>query len=133
VWQHGIIPGILTTREIADDVHRDGLDILLDHREVDVEAIDSVLINSKGFGGNNATASILAPHVTRRMLEKRHGKAALAQWQSANEAVQQSAERYHLRTCEEQVQPLYFYDNDVRDGKDLQFAESALTLRGYGT
>jgi acetoacetyl-[acyl-carrier protein] synthase len=133
VWQHGIIPGILTTRQLADDVHREGLDILLDHREVGAENIDAVLLNSKGFGGNNATASVLAPQVTRNMLRKRHGKAALARWEKANEAVQASAERYHQRTCEEQTQPLYFYDHDVRGGDDLSFARDALSLRGYGT
>lgn len=131
IWQYGIIPGILTTKEIADDVHREGLDILLDHREVGPEGIDVALINAKGFGGNNATASVLAPHVTRRMLEKRHGKAALAQWEKANEAVQEAAERYHLRTCEEQIEPMYHYDHDVRDGKDLSFSEGSLSLRGY--
>jgi acetoacetyl-[acyl-carrier protein] synthase len=133
VWQHGIIPGIRTTRQLADDVHREGLDILLDHRDVGGENIDAVLLNSKGFGGNNATASVLAPHITRKMLHKRHGKAALAQWEKTNEAVQASAERYHKRTCEEQVQPLYFYDHDVRSGDDLSFDKDSLSLRGYAT
>ncbi|MDR2212740.1 MAG: beta-ketoacyl synthase [Pseudomonadales bacterium] len=133
VWRHGIIPGILTTGQIAEDVHREGLDILLDHREVGAQNIDAVLLNSKGFGGNNATASILAPHIARRMLQKRHGKAALTQWEKANEAVLEAAERYHQRSNEEPTRPLYFYDHDVRDGGDITFNENSLSLRGYGT
>ncbi|MDR0780998.1 MAG: beta-ketoacyl synthase, partial [Pseudomonadales bacterium] len=133
VWQRGIIPGILTTRQLADDVHREGLDFLLEHREVGAENIDAVLLNSKGFGGNNATAAVLAPHITRNMLQKRHGKAALVHWEKANERVRENAERYHLRSNEEQVQPFYFYDHDVRGGDDLTFTKDSLTLRGYGT
>src|SRR5690606_12915003 len=71
VWKYGIIPGILTTERIADDVHQDNLQFLLQHKEVGVTGMDAVLLNSKGFGGNNATASILAPHVAMRMLNKK--------------------------------------------------------------
>ena len=74
IWQYGILPGILTTKALADDVHTQGLDFLLEHEEVGVNAMDSILLNAKGFGGNNATAAIMSPGVTRRMLEKRHGK-----------------------------------------------------------
>jgi len=131
IWQHGIIPGILTTDKLAEDVSQAGLEFLLQHKEVDKLSIDSAILNAKGFGGNNATASILAPHITRQMLQKRHGNAAVKRWESANEAVKASAESYHLRTCEEQTNPIYFYDNDVRDGKDLQFSADSVSLRGY--
>src|SRR5690606_27632611 len=93
VWQHGVIPGILTTRELAEDVSTAGLDILLQHKQVDPLAIDAAILNAKGFGGNNATASLLAPHVTRRMLEKRHGRSAMTQWQHHNEDVTAGIER----------------------------------------
>ena len=35
--------------------------------------MDIAFINSKGFGGNNATATVLSPKVTMQMLAKRHG------------------------------------------------------------
>ncbi|HWK53026.1 MAG TPA: beta-ketoacyl synthase [Hyphomicrobiales bacterium] len=132
VWRHGVIPGILTTGALADDVSREGLDILLAHRECGAQAMDAALLNSKGFGGNNATASILAPHVTRRMLEKRHGKAALQAWRQRNEAVEEMAESYHVKVSREVARPLYRYDYDVREGSDLSFGAEGLTLRGYG-
>ena len=50
IWQYGILPGILTTKALADDVHTQGLDFLLEHEEVGVNAIDSILLNAKGFG-----------------------------------------------------------------------------------
>ena len=62
IFRHGIIPGILTIDGQADDVSHDRLNFLTRHRTVERQALDAVLINSKGFGGNNASASILAPH-----------------------------------------------------------------------
>jgi acetoacetyl-[acyl-carrier protein] synthase len=131
VWKHGIIPGILTTRELADDVSSKNLDILLQHKQVDPLALDSAILNAKGFGGNNATASILSPAVTQRMLEKRHGKKALAQWQHGNEKVAAATEQYHYLCSHQHIEPMYHYDHDVRDGKDLRFGKDDLTLRGY--
>lgn len=132
VWKHGVIPGILTTQQLADDVTRESLDFLLQHREVDPLSLDSALLNSKGFGGNNATASILSPATTTRMLGKKHGAAALKQWQQRNEAVQASSAAYEQRTLREHTLPLYRYDYDVKDGsKDLSFSNDKLQLRGY--
>lgn len=133
VWAHGIIPGILTTRELADDVSTEGLDILLAHKEVGAEGMDAAILNSKGFGGNNATASILSPTITRNMLARKHGKAALAAWQHRNEAISETAAAYDERASHEQVPSIYKYDHDVREGSDLQFAGNSLALRGYAT
>ncbi|MDY6983836.1 MAG: beta-ketoacyl synthase [Pseudomonadota bacterium] len=132
VWQHGVIPGILTTQQIADDVTTGKLDILLAHREVGTDGIDAAILNSKGFGGNNATASILSPAFTRRMLEAKHGSAALKEWQKRNEKVAETAASYEARTNRELIAPIYNYDHDVREGsRDLTYAGNSLTLRGY--
>ena len=77
VWQDGVIPGIVTSKQLAEDVHHDHLNFLLSHHVDDPDRMQATLINSKGFGGNNATAALLSPSVTTQMLEKRHGKAAL--------------------------------------------------------
>ena len=131
VWKHGIIPGILTTQQIADDVTTKGLDFLLAHREVGAEGMDAAILNSKGFGGNNATASVLSPAVTRKMLECRHGKAQMSAWEKRNETVAETAAEYEARTNREQIAPIYNYDHDVRGGTDLTFTGNKLTLRGY--
>jgi acetoacetyl-[acyl-carrier protein] synthase len=133
IWKHGIIPGILTTHALADDVVTTHLDFLLGHREIDPARLDGALLNAKGFGGNNATASILAPHVTMQMLQKRHGNDAIRRWEKAHEQVAEKSEAYHQQTLFEQTVPIYNYDHDVREGKDLDFAGNALSLRGYDT
>ena len=59
-WQHGILPGITTAKEIAEDVHTEHLDIPLQHKQIHPDSIQLTFINSKGFGGNNATGWVLS-------------------------------------------------------------------------
>jgi acetoacetyl-[acyl-carrier protein] synthase len=132
IWQYGILPGILSTRAIADDVHTKRLEYLLQHQEIDPGTLDSILINAKGFGGNNATAAIMSPQVTQNMLEKRHGKKAMTAWQLANEDTTAAAQDYEAETNRQAIRPIYHFDHDVRDGEDLSFSANAMHLRGYG-
>jgi acetoacetyl-[acyl-carrier protein] synthase len=131
VWKHGIIPGILSTDRIADDVETQGLDFLLQHKQVDPLSLDAALLNAKGFGGNNATASILSPAVTQNMLQARHGKAAMKNWQHGNESVSANSTAYQTQCSHEHITPIYHYDHDVREGEDLEFDKDSMTLRGY--
>ena len=130
MWQYGIIPGILTTERIADDVFKDNLDFLLQHREVGKTGMDAVLINSKGFGGNNATASILAPHVTLRMLEKKHGRSAMTAYAQRNETVQEHSRAYDEAATAGEVGPIYRFDHNVLDGDSLELSQSKLQVKG---
>lgn len=131
VWHDGIIPGITTTDALADDVHHKGLDYLLQHRDIDPQTLEAVLINSKGFGGNNATASILSPDVTRRMLEKKHGRQALTQHAHQNEPVAAQSADYNERTCRADVAPIYLFDHQVRDGEHIDMSDQQLRVAGY--
>ncbi|MEM6582211.1 MAG: beta-ketoacyl synthase, partial [Pseudomonadota bacterium] len=85
-WQNGILPGIATIDAIADDVHQEGLAFQLEHRQLDLSEQHYAIVNSKGFGGNNASATMLSPLQTARMLQKRYSKSEWASWQAANEA-----------------------------------------------
>ncbi|MDP1932758.1 MAG: beta-ketoacyl synthase [Gammaproteobacteria bacterium] len=130
MWQYGIIPGILTTERIADDVYKSNLDFLLQHRDVGVTGMDAVLLNSKGFGGNNATASILAPHVTLKMLEKKHGRNAMSAYAQRNEGVREKAQRYDEAATAGEVGPIYRFDHNVLDGDALELSQSTLQIKG---
>ncbi len=92
-WQYGWIPGITTIDHIADDVHRDHLRFSMKHVEIDPTQMDGAFINSKGFGGNNATALILSPTVTRRMLAQKHGAAAMTAYDKRHEPIRTTDRR----------------------------------------
>ena len=131
VWKYGFIPGILTTDRVADDVYQENLEFLLQHKEVGTAGMDAVLLNSKGFGGNNATASILAPHIASKMLLKKHGANSIAEYQRRNEAVQEKAAAYDKAAIAGQVAPIYRFDHNVLHGEDLQLGKESMRVAGH--
>lgn len=131
VWKHGIIPGIRTVDEIADDVHHSNLDFLLDHKEVDPKRLDAALINSKGFGGNNATAAILSPFVTEQMLEKKHGKDAMKQYRKRNETAIESTAAYDSSTTAGKNALIYKFGEGVIDGEQLTLSPESIKVPGH--
>ncbi len=130
VWHDGIIPGIVTSDAIADDVHQDNLEFVLKHRHIETEEIDSVFINSKGFGGNNATAAVLAPHVVKKMLEKRHGKNAMAAHASANEPVQENMKAYDESMLSGENSAIYNFGVGVIEGEQLSITSKSISIPG---
>ena len=130
VFAEGIIPGILTVDAIAEDVTHDRLDVLLDHKNVGVGNIDAVIVNSKGFGGNNASASILAPHIAEQMLLKRHGKARLTQYRQTNEAVQASCAAYDTSMLEGKNSTIYKFDHNVLGGESIAITANSIKVNG---
>lgn len=131
VWAHGYIPGIKTIDHLAEDVESGHLNILLDHLEVGNQGIDAAIINSKGFGGNNATASVLAPHRVRSMLETKHGKSALAAYDRENEQVRERAGDYDTACLQGRASPIYHFGEDVKQDEDVSFEGNELRIRGY--
>ena len=130
VWNDGFIPGIVTSENIADDVHRSHLDFLLKHREVGKTDIDSVFINSKGFGGNNATAAILGPHVVTAMLRKKHGKDALIKHAGLNESVKENIEAYDESMIAGKNSTIYNFGVGVIEGEELTISSSSISIPG---
>ena len=96
VWQYGWIPGIKTIDHIADDVHDDNLNILMDHHYVGEQGQDMLgaIINSKGFGGNNASALILSPQQTIKMLQNKYGDEVLKNYWLRNKEVVAASAAY---------------------------------------
>lgn len=131
VWADGWIPGIRTIDHIASDVHCSNLDISAEHKEVGREGIDVAVLNAKGFGGNNASAPVLAPHIAQRMLAKRHGAQAMKNYQQRNESVRERAQRYDDAACNGQLEIIYKFDHNVLDGVDLTLAPQNIGVPGF--
>ncbi|EAR63033.1 beta-ketoacyl synthase [Neptuniibacter caesariensis] len=130
-WAYGYIPGIVTTPEFAEDVHQSNLKLSNQHIEVGRTGIDSVLLNSKGFGGNNASAPVLAPHIVKTMLKKRYSQEQLAKYEDKLTVTRQSAQAYDQAAIQGESKPIYLYDNNVLQGEDLQITDRQIKLPGY--
>lgn len=130
VWADGFIPGILTVDEIADDVFTDNVEFLLQHKEVGAKGMDAVVINSKGFGGNNASASILAPHVVEKMLRKRHGAARIKKYKACNASVTENAAAYEGSANAGVNSTIYKFDHHVMGRESIDLSRMAINISG---
>ena len=133
VWQYGWIPGIKTIDHIAQDVQQSHLHILQDHLFVGVRGDDmqAVVINSKGFGGNNATALVLSPLHTLQMLEKKHGHAALAAYHVKQQAVAEHVAAIDAKTCQGEERIIYRFGEAVMDESSVTLTPSAVHLSEF--
>ncbi len=130
-WSDGIVPGISTIDHIAEDVHASNLNFPFDHVEVDPNVMRGAFVNSKGFGGNNATGLFLSPEQTIDMLTRRHGKSAITNWQNANESVYANAANYDDHADNGDVLPIYQFGEGVLEGSALGITASALNIPGF--
>ena len=128
-FAYGLIPGIRTIDHIADDVHTDNVEFPIEHKEAG--ALDVAFLNSKGFGGNNATGVVLSPDVTKRMLERRHGSATLSAWANANEGVREAISDYDARMTRGEEKPIYQFGEGVLDGPDLTIDANGIRVPGF--
>ena len=131
VWKDGILPGITTTTELADDVYQDGLHFQLKHENYGKEYFDAALLNSKGFGGNNGTAILLGPHKVMAMLSKRYSAEELESYAAKNTKVKEAAEAYNQAAIHGQVLPVYKFGFNVLGGEDLAISDKEIRLPGY--
>ena len=130
-WAYGYIPGITTLDKVAEDVHQSNLLLQKQHIEVGQDGMDSVLLNSKGFGGNNASAVVLAPHVTMNLLEGKHGKQAMANHKERLEEVKATANEYDKEAIYGTSRPTYLFGHNVLDGNSLSITDKTITIPGY--
>lgn len=128
IWAKGVIPGLITTPAIAEDVHSSNLCLPLQHMEVGTQQIHAAMINSKGFGGNNASAAMISPTHTMNMLSKRYSADELKQWQARNETVNEKIAAYNQSCLRGEVRPTYRYDYQVLEGEDLQISSAGIKV-----
>lgn len=133
VWSQGWLPKIHTIDHIAEDVHHSHLNILREHKYVGEhgEQMKAAILNSKGFGGNNASAVICSPGQTLEQLKSKHGHAVLAAYQSRNEAIKAESDRVDQGTCEGNESIIYQFGESVLDENAITLTESELALRGF--
>jgi len=127
-FAYGLLPGIKTIDKLADDLYRSHLDIALNDREYKT---DVCFINSKGFGGNNATGVVLSPDATKKMLHKRHGSAAFNTWQKRLETTREQAAAYDKRALGGQFDIIYNFGQDLIDEQAIELTEQGIKIPGY--
>lgn len=130
IFKYGIVPGIKTIDKVAEDVFADRLAI----STVDVvrdEPVDVAFLNSKGFGGNNATASIFAPHVVESMLANRYGADKMAAYEARRTLVRDAAAAYDSAALRGDFSTIYHFGEGLIDESLIRVEQDRLALPGF--
>ncbi|WP_322979426.1 beta-ketoacyl synthase [Pseudomonas sp. C11] len=130
-FKYGIVPGIKTIDAVAGDVHQNHLSLSTEDRKLGEQALDVAFINSKGFGGNNASAVILAPHVAERMLRKRHGQAAFEAYLARRESTRSAAAAYDQQALQGKLDIIYNFGNDMIDDQAISITTEEIKVPGF--
>ncbi|MDH5561637.1 MAG: beta-ketoacyl synthase, partial [Deltaproteobacteria bacterium] len=130
-WRYGVIPGIFTLDEIADDVVSDRLLLSQNHLEYSKEHFEASLVNTKGFGGNNATGVILSPEKTKELIRHKAGEKSFSTYQKKNEKIKKTAEEKEQEKMRGEYNLIYRFGEKVIEGEDLRFEENRIHVKGF--
>ncbi|WP_105216027.1 MULTISPECIES: beta-ketoacyl synthase [unclassified Pseudoalteromonas] len=129
VFSDNIMPGVTTIDKVADDVFNARLNISLEHYQCAPQ--DVAFINSKGFGGNNATAPVLSPSVTKRMLAARHGDAAIAEHEVAFKDTAAQQQVYFEQAQRGEFSLIYRFGEGLIDENAISFDTEQMQIPGF--
>ena len=112
------LTGICTIPKLADDVFKENLDFFLENKEFNSQK-DIAFLNSKGFGGNNATSALISSNLTEELLQRRFTDKELKAWKKKREATLKLREKNFELAVNSDIKPIYEFDKDVLDLNDL--------------
>ncbi len=129
IFSDNIMPGITTIDEVAEDVHNEHLNIATDHWHC--PDMDIAFINSKGFGGNNATATVFSPKVSLAMMEKRYGAEAMETYQQKLVEVEKAQQVYRDNANDGQFDLIYKFGEGLINEADIELTSDSLTFAEF--
>ncbi len=129
IFHDEILPGIKTLEAVADDVFDERLNIPI--HDVDLHGRAEVaFLNSKGFGGNNATAAVLSNRVAESMLNKRYTRTQISAYRDKRESVTEAANAYDEACMRGPMKPIYRFGEAMIDEKEIEINSTELRLPG---
>jgi acetoacetyl-[acyl-carrier protein] synthase len=130
VFAHGVVPGIATIEEVAADVEQGHLRLSREPLQRTAADWDISFLNAKGFGGNNATATVASPRIAMQWLEQRHGSTALQAWRERNEATVGRSAQWDHDLTEGTAQIVYRFDHEVRSEEHVRIKDETMYIEG---
>jgi len=87
-------------------------------------------INSKGFGGNNATAVVLSPQQAEKMMAARYGEQ-LKTYFEKRQSTRQKAQAYADRADAAQLDVVYRFGEELIDEDKVCITKEGISIPGY--
>ena len=129
VFKYGILPGIKTIDKVADDVQDERLNIAINDLPIDEPQV--AFLNSKGFGGNNATAVILSPSVVDELLKKRYSDEQLSAYGNKLKKTRAQSTEYDQAFRHGDYRVIYAFGENLVDESQIQINTDKITIPGY--
>ena len=131
-WNKGVIPGIHSTETVADDVFDENLEILLENKVEDDNFYSAAFLNAKGFGGNNASATILSPLESKNLLTQRYSKNKMASYESKAEETRQKSSQHNKQSLKGNYNVVYKFNENVLHGEtDVKIERGKIKLKNF--
>jgi acetoacetyl-[acyl-carrier protein] synthase len=129
-FKYQIIPGIKTISKVADDVNQQHTLFPLQDMDMSDKNMHVAFINSKGFGGNNATAMVLSPQQAEKMMAARYGDQLEAYF-ARRETTRNNAEAYADRADAAQLDVVYRFGETLVDEDKVVITKEGISIPGY--
>jgi acetoacetyl-[acyl-carrier protein] synthase len=129
-FKYNMIPGIKTVSEIASDVHQERARFALTDMDVSEQKMDVAFINSKGFGGNNATAVVLSPNKVESMLALRYADR-FDDYLTKREETRINSSAYAERADAGQLDVIYRFGEPLIDEDGLSISAEGVSVPGF--
>ena len=129
-FKYQMIPGIKTIAEVAPDVAQERLRFPLQDMDVSGDKMDVAFINSKGFGGNNATAVLLSPAKVEEMLAVRYADR-FNDYLSQRDTTRAVAEQYARQADAAQLDVIYRFGEPLIDEEGVTITTEGIHIPGF--
>ena len=129
-FKYQMIPGIKTIAEVAPDVAQERLRFPLQDMDVSGNKMDVAFINSKGFGGNNATAVLLSPAKVEEMLAVRYADR-FNDYLSQRDTTRAVAEQYARQADAAQLDVIYRFGEPLIDEEGVTITTEGIHIPGF--
>ena len=128
IWNHGLIPGINTTKKLADDVLTDNLDFCLKTKEVDKEKVNAIYLNAKGFGGNNGSCGIVSPGFIKSKIDKQKLKS----YETKLSLTEEKRNIYFEESVNGKYELIYRFNEEILNpSKDMKISKDKISISNY--
>jgi acetoacetyl-[acyl-carrier protein] synthase len=130
-FKYQIIPGIKTIGKVADDVNQQHTKFPVQDMDMSDNNMHVAFVNSKGFGGNNATAVILSPQQVDIMLSARYDQQQIADYRSKRNIARDAAQLYADRADIAELDVIYRFGEALVDEDRVVITEQGISVPGY--
>ena len=115
-WKNNIIPGITSTPELAENVHKENVRFLLKNKRIEDDEFDFSVLNAKGFGGNNGTSLVASPSQTMKMLESKYSKSDIQKYLKKKSKIDDQLNDSKQEILQGDTKSRYIFGESVIDG-----------------